>query len=105
VLTQPATATTTSRPTGEQVAWSQVQVILEARCVGCHAQKPANPAFAAPPSGLMLEDPAVVAFNKEKILLRAVDTKTMPLGNMTGMTDEERALLGRWIAEGARIDR
>jgi uncharacterized membrane protein len=30
-----------------------------------------------------------------------VDTKTMPLGNMTGMTDDERAILGRWIAEGA----
>jgi uncharacterized membrane protein len=27
----------------------------------------------------------------------------MPLGNVTGMTKAERDLLGRWIAQGARI--
>jgi len=26
----------------------------------------------------------------------------MPLGNLTKMTPEERALLGKWLAEGAR---
>jgi uncharacterized membrane protein len=30
-----------------------------------------------------------------------VISKTMPFGNKTGMTDEERALLGRWIEQGA----
>jgi uncharacterized membrane protein len=29
----------------------------------------------------------------------------MPLGNKTGMTDAERDLLGRWLEQGARIDR
>jgi uncharacterized membrane protein len=28
----------------------------------------------------------------------------MPLGNVTGMTDEERELLGRWIDQGARLE-
>jgi uncharacterized membrane protein len=28
----------------------------------------------------------------------------MPLGNVTGMTDEERELLGRWIRQGARVE-
>jgi uncharacterized membrane protein len=32
-----------------------------------------------------------------------VQTKTMPLGNVTGMTQAERDLLGRWIAGGAKI--
>jgi uncharacterized membrane protein len=27
----------------------------------------------------------------------------MPLGNVTGMTQAERDLLGRWIAQGATI--
>jgi uncharacterized membrane protein len=31
-------------------------------------------------------------------------TRTMPLGNKTGMTDAERDLLGRWLEQGARID-
>jgi uncharacterized membrane protein len=37
-------------------------------------------------------------------MVRAVVTKTMPLGNLTGMTDEERRLLGAWIAQGAKLD-
>jgi uncharacterized membrane protein len=28
----------------------------------------------------------------------------MPLGNLTGMTDDERRTLGAWIAQGARLD-
>jgi len=27
-----------------------------------------------------------------------VDTRTMPLGNLTGMSDAERDTLGAWIA-------
>jgi uncharacterized membrane protein len=34
---------------------------------------------------------------------QAVQTKAMPLGNVTGMTQAERNLLGRWIAQGAKI--
>jgi uncharacterized membrane protein len=31
----------------------------------------------------------------------AVQSRAMPLGNVTGMTDAERAELGAWIAQGA----
>jgi uncharacterized membrane protein len=34
----------------------------------------------------------------EQIKAQAVDSKAMPLGNVTGMTDEERETLGAWIA-------
>jgi uncharacterized membrane protein len=33
-----------------------------------------------------------------RIKQQAVDAHNMPLGNETGMTDEERAKLGAWIA-------
>jgi uncharacterized membrane protein len=87
------------------VQYATVKSIIEARCTSCHAKQPTNPSFAAPPAGVVLETAADVVFQKDRILVRAVETKTMPLGNMTGMTDEERALLGRWIADGARTDR
>ena len=51
----------------------------------------------------MLEDPRHIHDLAARILVRAVVTKTMPLGNLTGMTDEERATLGAWIAQGATI--
>jgi uncharacterized membrane protein len=28
----------------------------------------------------------------------------MPIGNLTGITDDERALIGRWFAQGAKTD-
>ena len=103
-LTMPAPAApSTTSAAGEQVPWSTVQLILEARCTSCHAKQPTNPGFAAPPVGMMLEDPRDVVAVKDRILIRAVEQKTMPLGNLTGMTDEERATLGRWIAQGAHI--
>ena len=37
-----------------------------------------------------------------RIKVVAVDTHVMPLGNATHMTDAERALLGAWIAAGAK---
>ncbi len=38
----------------------------------------------------------------EKIaVVLAVTSQTMPTGNLTAMTQDERDLLGRWIAEGA----
>jgi uncharacterized membrane protein len=39
---------------------------------------------------------------------RRIDTRvaverTMPLGNMSGMTDEERWVLARWVEMGANV--
>ncbi len=102
-LTLPSSSTTTTSAAGDRVAWGAVKLILETRCTGCHAKKPTNPGFAAPPVGLTFEDPRDVYAVKDRILVRAVQTKTMPLGNLTGMTEDERVLLGRWIAQGALI--
>ena len=69
--------------------------------MNCHATHPANPAFPEPPSGIVLESETRVRSLAPRILVRAVQTKTMPLGNLTGMTDAERDTLGAWIAQGA----
>ena len=45
----------------------------------------------------------MVSSQADAINTQAVQTKTMPLGNVTRMTQAERALLGRWIAQGAKI--
>lgn len=87
------------------VSYATVKTIMEARCTSCHATKPTNPAFAAPPVGMVFDTPLQVQSHLERIRVRAVETKTMPLGNLTGMTDDERAVLGRWIAEGGHIER
>ena len=40
--------------------------------------------------------------NAALIRAQAVATHAMPLGNLTNMTDAERATLGAWIDSGAK---
>ena len=87
---------------GPPVAFSQVRAIVTARCVSCHAASPAIPTFGARPGGMSFEDDASIPAHADRILVRVVQTKTMPLGNMTAMTEEERATIGRWVLQGAK---
>jgi len=93
-----------ARPPGGGAATPEVAAILERRCTSCHAARPAHPSFPQPPAGVTLEDARNVRALAPRIMARAVVTKTMPLGNLTGMTDDERRALGAWIAQGARIE-
>lgn len=70
--------------------------IVQARCTTCHAARPSHEAFPAPPLGVELENPEQLRAWADRIVYRVVETRTMPLGNLTGMTDEERRVLGAW---------
>ena len=80
-----------------------VHQIIQQRCLQCHSPNPTDDVFKAAPNGVMLDAPEKVRALAEKIRFRVVETKTMPMANKTGITEEERALLGRWIAQGAKI--
>jgi uncharacterized membrane protein len=86
------------------VPFAAARAIVERRCVSCHATRPSHPSFPEPPGGVALDDPARIRSFAPRIMERAVVTRTMPLGNLTGMTDEERLTLGAWIAQGAKVD-
>lgn len=86
------------------VTYDRVREIMQLRCVICHAAEPAGALFNAPPGGVELERPEDVAAQAERIQAVTIDSRVMPLGNFTGMTEEERSALARWIADGARID-
>ncbi|MFN2460011.1 MAG: urate hydroxylase PuuD [Candidatus Velthaea sp.] len=77
--------------------------IVAQRCAVCHAANPTQPGFSAPPQGVMLDTPERIAAMAQRIDEQAVRTRAMPLGNITGMTDDERATLGAWIAGGAKL--
>ena len=86
------------------VQFSEIMPILEKRCQPCHASKPNFMGFSEPPQGIIYEDPKVIQALAPKIKIQAVDQHIMPPGNLTKITDEERALLGQWIEAGAPID-
>lgn len=83
------------------VPFTQVHLIVANRCTSCHSTEPYQPGYkiAAPPLGLVLETPDQIRANAQKIYDQSVKTKTMPFGNMTRMTQEERDILGRWVEQ------
>ena len=73
---------------------------MKKHCVACHAAEPTHEAFAKAPAGVLLETIAQVAGNAERIVTQVVNG-AMPLGNQTGMTDDERNRIAAW-AESRR---
>ncbi|HLB18280.1 MAG TPA: urate hydroxylase PuuD [Gaiellaceae bacterium] len=83
------------------VPFARVARIVDQRCTACHSQQPTKVSTA--PRGIKFDTPQEIKAQASAIEQQAVQTKAMPLGNVTGMTQAERDLLGRWIAQGARI--
>jgi uncharacterized membrane protein len=90
-----------AKPAGE-ATYAEVQPILAKHCATCHAPHPTNPAFAAPPLGVLLDNGEHASAVAARIKKVAVDAQVMPLGNMTNMSLAERQKLGAWIAAGAK---
>jgi len=79
---------------------AQVQAIVAQRCVPCHSKTPKQVGFNAPPDGIVLETLDELRAHLPDIQ-KQVSLRAMPLGNLTGMTDDERAKLLMWIGHGA----
>ena len=97
VVTRPAPQATVSGASA--VSITRVQQIVGARCLSCHAERPLQPGVAVPPKGLVLETPAQIEAAKALIVQQVVVTKYMPLGNITQITDAERAEIAAWGAD------
>jgi uncharacterized membrane protein len=112
VLTAPARLEGSGQPSpavaaalagaGTAPTFGEVQAVVLSRCVACHSAAPRIASFGAAPGGVNFENPAHIVRYASRIRERVVTTRTMPLGNMTGMTEEERLLLARWIGHGAK---
>jgi uncharacterized membrane protein len=95
------------RPQNESVAgtaavpFARVAQVIDQRCTACHSLHPTKVDEA--PLGITMDTPVEIQRLAPGIQQQAVDSTAMPLGNVTGMTTAERRLLGRWIAQGAKI--
>lgn len=99
-VSAPSNAVVDQKP---PVTFAQAHGIIQSRCVACHSAHPTEPMFPAPPSGVMFDTPEQIKLLAPRIKERAVVNRTMPFINKTGMADEERELLGRWVDEGASL--
>jgi uncharacterized membrane protein len=84
-----------------EIPFSRVAQIIDQRCTACHSQHPTK--LDSAPKGITFDTPEQIREQADAIEQQAVESHTMPLNNVTGMTEFERQLLGRWIAQGAKI--
>jgi uncharacterized membrane protein len=107
-VTRPDTAPTTVETAGhtlpaavQGVEFDAVYNVIQQRCTSCHSATPTSPAFSTAPGGVIMDEPSQIKQLASRIHAQAVASNIMPLGNITNMTQDERNLLGNWIAAGA----
>ena len=83
---------------GTAVTDAQALAISQKHCTNCHAREPTHVAFREPPKNVALETIPEMRRWARLIVAQTVQNRAMPLGNQTGMTDEEREALGRWVS-------
>jgi uncharacterized membrane protein len=80
------------------VSDAEAIAIVQQRCVPCHSTNPTRAGYDAPPAGITFDSRDQIVERADAIEEQAVRTTAMPLGNVTGMTDDERETLGAWLA-------
>jgi len=83
-------------------SYAEARAVVESHCVSCHSEHPTIPAFPIAPSGVLLDTSSQMQQYAERIRVRTVLDRTMPLLNKTGMTEDERSVLARWVEHGAK---
>jgi len=95
-------ATASAAPAAHAASFDDAFAVVQKRCTVCHSASPADRSLGVPPGGVAFDTPEQVRAHAQRILVRAVETQTMPPANKTWITAEERDVLRRWIAAGAK---
>jgi uncharacterized membrane protein len=86
------------------VTFADARHVIDRRCSVCHSTQPVDSTFGPAPAGVAFDTPEQIVERAARINERAVVTMTMPPGNKTHITELERAILAKWIAQGGRRD-
>lgn len=84
------------------VTFDQVRAIVGQRCVTCHSPAPTFAGVAQAPAGVVLHTSEALLQNAQRVYQQVVVTRIMPLGNVTQVTDYERAVVAAWVKDGAK---
>ena len=91
-------------PVEGEVTFNRVRAIVGQHCIQCHSPQPTFPGYTQPQAGVLLHTPADLVQNAPRLYQQVVVTRIMPLGNLTKMTDQERAVLAAWVQAGAKME-
>ena len=97
VVLRPTPSTQAVQAASEPVTYAQVRAVVDQRCVSCHGA-------AVQLKNVRLDSAEWLSKHAQNVYQQVVVTRQMPMNNATGITEAERALIGRWFQEGARTD-
>ena len=66
-------------------------------CLSCHNAQ-------VQMKNVRLDSPQQIKQHAQNVYQQVAVTKQMPMGNANGMTEEERAMIGRWFVAGAKLE-
>ncbi|AUA59479.1 Predicted membrane protein [Achromobacter spanius] len=78
-----------------EVAFAEVRHVFDQRCLLCHGEQ-------VQMKNVRLDSAEQIAVHAQAVYQQVVVSKIMPMANSTGMTDDERALIGAWFQAGAK---
>ena len=85
-------------PAGLKTSDAEVMALVQTHCQSCHSANPTDANIKQAPKGIMFASTDDLKRYARQIEAQAVRNKSMPLGNKTHMTVEERQKLGAWLA-------
>jgi uncharacterized membrane protein len=85
-----------SGQSGVVVTFDDVRTVVQNRCMTCHSETPTHPVFTAAPAGVALDTDAQIVAEALRIHQQTVLNRSMPIGNLTGISEEERNIIDRW---------
>ena len=96
IATTPASPAIIDEGARDGISDADGLALVTTHCTVCHAARPTQPGFAAPPGGHRFETIDDVRA-RAQLARTSVSTHYMPLGNITGMSEGERAQLVAWL--------
>ena len=97
VALKPAASTGAAPVAAAPVSYAQVKAVIEQRCHMCHGE-------AVQMKNIRLDSAEHLKTHAQGVYQQVVVTRQMPMNNATGITDDERALIGRWFNGGAKTE-
>ncbi len=79
-----------------------VREIVHERCTVCHSKAPVHPDFGVAPGGIVMDTDVQINDLASRIFTASVATRSMPIGNLSKMTENERMTIAAWYTQQNR---
>ena len=93
----PAPSTASATGNAQPATLAAVKAIVDQRCAMCHNAQVQQ-------KNVALHTDALIRQHAQAMYQQAVVLKLMPLSNATQITDDERAVIKRWVEAGAKAE-